>query len=213
MTLTVEATDEGGSSASVTVTISVTRSCSSGTAVTDPASNAGLVGDCNTLLGLKDALAGTGTLNWSADTAMTSWDGVTLGGTPQRVTKLDLTRDGLTGVIPAALGDLDKLDRLELANNRLTGSIPAALGKLTLLEHLGLDSNNLTGPIPADIGNLTNLVRVYLYENNLTGPIPPEMGNLTNGHRRVALGKRPDGPDSAGTWGHDQSSLALAGKQ
>ena len=180
VTLTVEATDEGGSSASVTVTISVTRSCSSGTAVTDPASNAGLVGDCNTLLGLKDALAGTGTLNWSADTAMTSWDGVTLGGTPQRVTKLALARDGLTGVIPAALGDLDKLDRLELANNRLTGSIPAALGKLTLLEHLGLDSNNLTGPIPADIGNLTNLVRVYLYENNLTGPIPPEMGNLTN---------------------------------
>ena len=180
VTLTVEATVQGGSSANVTVTISVIRSCSSGTAVTDPASNPGLVGDCNTLLGLKDALAGTGTLNWSVDTVMTSWDGITLAGTPRRVTKLDLARDGLTGVIPPALGDLDKLDRLELANNRLTGSIPAALGKLTLLEHLGLDSNNLTGPIPADIGNLTNLVRVYLYENNLTGPIPPELGGMTN---------------------------------
>ncbi len=157
VTLTVEATDQGGSSASVTVTISVTRSCSSGTAITDPASNPGLVGDCNTLLGLKDALAGRGTLNWGVDTVMTSWDGVTLAGTPRRVTKLDLARDGLTGVIPPALGDLEKLDRLELGSNSLTGSIPAALGKLAQLEHLGLDSNDLTGAIPADVGKLTKV--------------------------------------------------------
>ena len=47
-------------------------SCKSGTAVTNPGSNAALVGDCETLLGLRDALAGTGSLNWGLDTAIDS---------------------------------------------------------------------------------------------------------------------------------------------
>ena len=86
-TLTVEATDESGGSATVDVTISVVRSCSSGTAVSNPSRNPGLVMDCNTLLGLENALAGTATLNWDVDTPMRSWDGVSLGGSPQRVTR------------------------------------------------------------------------------------------------------------------------------
>ena len=43
--------------------------CSGGVAVEDPANNPELVGDCNTLLGARDTLAGTATLNWDADTA------------------------------------------------------------------------------------------------------------------------------------------------
>ena len=42
--------------------------CSGGVAVEDPANNPELVGDCNTLLGARDTLAGTATLNWDADT-------------------------------------------------------------------------------------------------------------------------------------------------
>ena len=182
VTLTVEARKDTGGEATVSVDIAITQTCDSGTAVPNPSSNAGLVADCKTLLGLQSALAGTATLNWSADTAMSAWDGVTLGGTggtPRRVTRLFLDREGLTGSIPDAMGNLAGLKRLRLSRNDLTGSIPDSLGRLTELEYLGLSSNELTGPIPVELGALTNLGAVYLNENELTGTIPPELGNLT----------------------------------
>ena len=64
-TLTVVARNAIGAWRSVPVEVAITETCDSGTAVPNPSSNAGLVADCNTLLGLKDALAGTATLNWS----------------------------------------------------------------------------------------------------------------------------------------------------
>ena len=80
--------------------------CAAGTAVPDAANNPGLVADCDALLAARDTLAGTATLNWSASTAIGEWDGVTLGGSPQRVTTLDLRERQLTGTIPAQLGSL-----------------------------------------------------------------------------------------------------------
>ena len=50
-----------------------TSDCSNGTAVTDPDNNPGLVSDCAVLLAARDTLAGTATLNWSADTTMSEW--------------------------------------------------------------------------------------------------------------------------------------------
>ena len=108
--------------------------------------------DCRTLLGLQSDLAGTATLNWSADRNMINWDGIRLGGTPRRVTRLDLDGEGLTGVLPPALGDLEKLEWLELDRNDLTGSIPTTLGQLTELDGLYLNSNDLTGLVPVELG-------------------------------------------------------------
>ena len=122
--------------------------CLIGTAVPDPAANAALVGDCVTLLGLRDALRGRGTLDWSTGTALTNWEGVTVSGTPPRVTSIVLATRGLTGRIPPALGDLDALQRLDLTWNKLGGSIPAALGQLRDLTSLALYRNRLSGPIP-----------------------------------------------------------------
>ena len=92
--------------------------------------NANLLADCETLLEARDALRGTGTLNWSVDTAIGSWDGVTVDGTPQRVTKLELANKSLTGTIPSVLTKL-KLTTLKLAGNSLTGCIPPALREVT----------------------------------------------------------------------------------
>ena len=69
-----------------------------------PANNPGLVADCEALLAARDTLAGTGTLNWSASTPIANWDGVTVGGTPQRVIGLFPSEKGLTGTIPPELG-------------------------------------------------------------------------------------------------------------
>ena len=68
--------------------------CTNGTVFADPADNRELVKDCQALLAAKDALRGTATLNWSTGTAMSSWTGVTTGGTPTRVTGLSLAMLG-----------------------------------------------------------------------------------------------------------------------
>ena len=65
----------------------------------------GLMADCGTLLAARDSLAGTATLNWSADFPIADWNGVVVGGTPGRATELRLSGLGLTGQIPPELGD------------------------------------------------------------------------------------------------------------
>ena len=90
--------------------------------------------DCEALLASRDTLAGTVTLNWSVDIPVADWDGITLEGTSQRVTRLSLVRRGLNGEIPPELGDLTNLERLALQLNRLSGEIPVELGNLANLH-------------------------------------------------------------------------------
>ena len=62
--------------------------CENDGAVMDAANRPGLVSDCAALLAARDTLAGSATLNWSADLAIEDWAGVTVGGSPERVTEL-----------------------------------------------------------------------------------------------------------------------------
>ncbi|MYB47834.1 MAG: hypothetical protein F4X72_00910 [Dehalococcoidia bacterium] len=152
--------------------------CSTGGAVSDAANNPGLVADCEILLAARDTL---GFLNWSSGTPISDWDGITVGGTPQRVEKLQINNfGGLSGRIPAGLGGLSKLTHLDLHANLITGSIPAELGNLKNLVMLRLWANDLSGPIPTELGKLSNLEYLDLGINRLSGAIPPELGNLSN---------------------------------
>ena len=153
--------------------------CVSGGAVVD-ATNDGLRSDCETLLAARDALVGTATLNWSADTPIAEWNGVVLGGTHGRVTELLLGGLSLNGGIPPELGGLSNLTELGLYGNQLTGEIPPELGGLSNLTGLVLDGNQLTGEIPPELGRLSNLMHLFLSGNQLTGEIPPELGRLSN---------------------------------
>ena len=141
-----------------------------------------LATDCNTLLGLKDALAGTGSLNWAADTDMDTWQGITIEGDPARVTKLIIRWEWpttLRGTIPQALGNLTGLTVLDLRGNYLTGTIPSQLGSLTKLTGLYLGENRLTGSIPTQLGNLTELTQLHLNDLRIGGTIPTQLGKLT----------------------------------
>ena len=153
--------------------------CSSGVAVTDPDNNPGLVSDCEALLASRDALAGSAGLNWSADVGMESWDGVAIWGDPMRVITLSLYEQGLTGVIPPELGDLDSLEELILTGNELSGEIPPELAMLGNLGSLWLEDNRLTGTIPAELSGL-NLKGLFLSHNQLTGSIPAELSHITS---------------------------------
>ena len=162
--------------------------CSVGAVVPAWEANPGLVQDCAALLALRGTLAGSADLDWSAETAITGWEGVTVGGSPPRVHEVALIDHGLTGVLPPELGRLTELKKLHLRNdgvtgrtpNALTGGIPPALGDLSQLAELNLRGNDLSGPIPPELGQLSQLVRLDLRENYyLSGPIPPELGQLS----------------------------------
>ncbi len=142
------------------------------------AANTGLISDCEALLEARDTLAGTATLNWSNSTSIAQWDGITLRGTPERVTRLDLRDAGLDGSVPAALGRLSELTYLNLRTNDLAGSLPSELGDLTGLTYINFHSNMLTGPIP-DLSDLTGLEELYLPNNRLRGPVPSWLNDLT----------------------------------
>ena len=143
--------------------------------------DAGLARDCATLLAIRDTLAGDATLNWRDSRPISSWRGVGLGGTPERVVVLDLAGPPtLTGRIPPELGNLDNLYTLALHLNQLVGPIPPELGALRELRHLNLSGNRLSGAIPPELGDLALLEELKLRKNELTGVIPAELGQLRN---------------------------------
>ena len=152
--------------------------CANGTAVASPNANRGLVHDCEALLAAKDTLRGTASLNWSASTAITGWTGVTVSGTPKRVTQVRLSNKGLSGTLPAALGELSALTAFDLSRNSLTGSIPAELGLLHNLTELRLSGNTLTGCIPVALKDVTTHDLASL---NLLYCAPPAPGSLSAG--------------------------------
>ena len=183
-TVDVVASD-GSAEARITVTITVTAlptsfGCATRGAVSD-ASNTGLVSDCEALLDARDVLVGLGgPLNWSASTPIAQWDGVTVSETPMRVTKLDLRRSRLKGMISSDLSRVTALKELYLQDNHLTGPMPSELGSMTALTHLYAGNNDLSGAIPSQMGSMTELTELRLRSNDLSGPLPAALGSLTN---------------------------------
>ncbi len=137
------------------------------------------IGDCRTLLAVRDQLAGGGHLNWDIERPVAEWTGVRAGRhAPHRVQTLYLPRQALSGTIPPELGRLSGLIDVHLDHNNLTGTLPPELGSLTDLRTLWLGRNRLAGGIPPEWGGLANLEELYLDGNRLTGAIPPELGSL-----------------------------------
>ena len=118
-----------------------------------PRGNPGLLADREHLLALRDVFEGAGgaELDWSAGRLTADWEGITVAGTPPRVTGLDL------------------------ANRRLSGELWGYLGNLTELTELRLNGNALSGTIPSKLSLLTKLTHVYLGENQLQGCVPPPL--------------------------------------
>ena len=186
-TVTVTATDTAGASDSITVTINVTQvvvadyDCARG-AVADQ-SNTGLVRDCEALLGARNKLEGNARLNWSDVSPIAGWEGITLRGTPERVAWVDLRAKGLSGTVPAELGQLSMLTYLNLRTNDLSGPIPDELGRLTNLQKLLLHDNGLSGGFP-NLRGLRNLTHLWLsgrdHSVGAGGGVPTWLNGLTS---------------------------------
>ena len=122
-----------------------------------PRGNPGLIADREHLLALRDVFEGGGTeLDWSPSRATADWAGVTVSGTPPRVTGLSLAEHGLAGEIWGWLGYLTELTELRLDGNELTGSIPSKLSLLTQLTDTYLAGNDLDGCVPPPLRQAAN---------------------------------------------------------
>ena len=127
--------------------------CTNGTVFADPADNRELVKDCEALLAAKDTLRGTAALNWSTGTAMSSWTGVTTGGTPTRVTGLSLASKSMTGTIPPQIGHLLDLTTLNLKSNSLTGVLMHEFGHTLGLGHSADSSAIMDGLVSPNLAD------------------------------------------------------------
>ena len=139
--------------------------------------------DREALMALYDATDGgnwTNNTNWGTDEDLDEWDGVWTDS-DGRVVEVDLDDNGLSGDIPAELGDLSALKWLLLdTNTDLSGSIPAELGNLSALTWLNLARTSVSGSIPSELGNLGALEVLVISSTSVTGGIPPELGNLSS---------------------------------
>ncbi|PHT87568.1 hypothetical protein T459_09674 [Capsicum annuum] len=76
------------------------------------------------------------------------------------------------GYLLSIIGDLIGLCALNLSHNGLEGVIPASLQHLSVLELLDLSSNKIRGEISQQLVSLTSLAFLNLSHNHLVGCIP-----------------------------------------
>ena len=191
---TVEATTfTAGETGSFTLTVSGLG----GTATEPPTGDT--VSEREALTALYNATDGANWENssgWLTNAPLDQWYGVTTDDNG-RVIEVDLLSNGLTGSVPAEVGNLYNLTLLRLDRNLFTGTLPSELGNLTNLNHLSITHSEieggLTGEIPPELGNLTELDTLYLGGHDLSGELPTELNNLTNLEQLVLWGNQFNG--------------------
>lgn len=161
--------------------------------------------DKQALLKIKDGLTNTNLLDsWVPDEDCCDWDLVECDETTNRIISLIIQDDeGLTGQIPAPVGDvpflqtlwfrnlpllfggipeeisaLKNLESLRLSFTSLSGAVPLFFPQLIKLTCLDLSFNKLLGVIPPQLAALPNLKALHLEQNQLTGEIPDIFGNF-----------------------------------
>ena len=98
------------------------------------------------LYNATDGTNWTTSTNWTSDATLSAWHGVTTDS-DGRVTELELDGNGLSGTLPAELGDLTELASLRLNGNvYLAGPLPAGLRELSALATVDLTDTELCAP-------------------------------------------------------------------
>ena len=102
------------------------------------------------------------------------WEGVTISG--NRVVRLNLGSNNMSGHIPEEFGLLDSLSYLNLNNNSIL-SLPQSFGNLSTLDTLTI-FNSAIDSLPDSFCNLTDL-KVFDFSSTQIRYLPEQFGNLT----------------------------------
>jgi len=73
-----------------------------------------------------------------------------------RIEELNLSDNGLRGMLPTVLGNLIFLQTAKFASNQIRGNLPTELGR-TALVTLRVNSNKLAGAMPSELGHVGRL--------------------------------------------------------
>ncbi|KAL1533743.1 non-specific serine/threonine protein kinase [Salvia divinorum] len=109
--------------------------------------------------------------NWSQNTSVCNWIGVSCSLKHGRVSSLNLSRYSLAGTVTPHLGNLTFLRYLDISFNNFTGILPFEFAKLRRLKVMNVGVNSFTGEIPAWLGSLPQLEELYLYSNHFSGSL------------------------------------------
>ncbi len=124
--------------------------------------------------------------NWMSASPISSWQGVVVDANGD-VTQLILAGYGLSGSIPPELGDLANLTQLHLSRNQLTGCVPAALRNVPSNDFTALGLP-FCGAAPVTTGP-QNGDRIFLDGGTLNGqPINAANPTLTVGAGQAISG-------------------------
>ena len=162
-------------------------------------------GDIAALTDLYNATDGANwkrSRNWLTDASLSEWYGVRTD-TDGRVTRLNLSDNNLSGILPAAVGNMASLKSLSISDNQLAGQLPSELTQLTNLTLLYFYSN--PGICAPDDGAFQEWMQSV---NNVQGPTcidttPPDP--LPN-----CVDQLPNEMIVEGTWNTDCTSDVTA---
>lgn len=112
--------------------------------------------------------------NWLMTSSICEWYGVSCGTDGISIEALDLSENGLAGILP--LGEfvwegLGSIVMVDLSENSISGPIPSGIGMLSNLISLSLNSNSFTGTLPTEFGKLKSLQILSIEYNDLNGLI------------------------------------------
>ncbi len=103
--------------------------------------------------------------NWFIDPNPCTWHGVVCAD--GHVTEIYLTGNGLTGTLPAEIGNFGELAFLDLSNNSIGGDVPASLSKISRLEELYLGHTEIHGDLTNLAKTLERLIVLDIQESQL----------------------------------------------
>jgi Leucine-rich repeat (LRR) protein len=116
------------------------------------------------LYNATDGASWTRSDNWRTGN-LDTWFGITLNAS-QRVNRINMPSNNLSGVLPDSLGNLTGLRWIFLNGNNLNGSVPNTINNLPALNTLDVSDNLLNGDLPSMSG-MSDLEQFSLKNNRL----------------------------------------------
>jgi hypothetical protein len=136
------------------------------------------------------------------------------------LTRLEISRNAISGTVPTSLFNLTNLRILSLWFNPISGTLPPLIGRLSRLQQLRVGTCRFSGTLPSELALLSEMTDFHVVENNFTGSIDvirsfPMLtslrmeGQAGRGFGDVNLSRYSTLPDCHGSYGSKDPSCFI----